>query len=315
MTKEENRNRCMTIVVPVFNRETLIERSLDSLYAQTWRPIHLIVVDNASSDASAERAARWGERHSDDNFSFRLLSDTRHGAAYARETGLEHTSTDYVMFFDSDDVMHPDTVQTAMDIFLSDSSVDMVTWPVAFLREKGTRISHKIEGRLMERHLVHSVLRTEGYAVRTEFLRRAGGWKGEFPNWNDFETGVRLILRDPEIRIVDRPMSDVYPQVVSITGVDYVSKAGKWEKSLDAAEAYIAASTRTDRRRLLNIVNWRRAMLAALYAREGRADLAAPLLRLALEKTDKKRRPVMRLSYLLARMGMRGTFTLFGWLF
>lgn len=305
----------MTIVVPVFNRENLIERSLDSLYSQTWRPIHVIVVDNSSSDASAERASRWGERHSSEEFSFELLSDSRHGAAYARQTGLEHTTTDHVMFFDSDDVMRCDAVQTAMGRFLSDSSVDIVAWPVAFLRKSGTKVSQKIRGNIMERHLVHSVLRTEGYAVKTSFLRAVGGWRGEFPNWNDFETGVRLLLQYPVIIAVDRPMSDVYPQVESITGVDYVSKAGKWEKSLDAAERYISGSTRGDKRRLLNIVNWRRAMLAAYYAREGRTDLAAPLLAEALGKVDAIRRPLIRVSYLLTRHGMRGTFSIFGCLF
>ena len=52
MTESDYKNRCMTVVVPVYNRAHLVERSLDSIYAQTYRPIALIVVDNGSSDST-----------------------------------------------------------------------------------------------------------------------------------------------------------------------------------------------------------------------------------------------------------------------
>ncbi|MDE6511022.1 MAG: glycosyltransferase family 2 protein, partial [Muribaculaceae bacterium] len=97
----------MTVVVPVFNRALLIRRCLDSIYGQTYRPLSVIVVDNASTDSTFSEVEAWIEAHVEEGFSIRLLSEERQGAAYARQKGLEHTLTDKVMFFDSDDVMRP----------------------------------------------------------------------------------------------------------------------------------------------------------------------------------------------------------------
>lgn len=325
MTEEEFSKRAMSVIVPVFNREALVERSLDSVYAQTWRPLHLIVVDNGSSDASARRVLEWAARHRSEDFTIEILTESRRGAAYARQAGLDRVKTRHVMHFDSDDVMNPLSAATAMEVFLSRPQTDIVAWPVVFHREGGDVVSHRVRGNIMEMNLIHGVLRTQGYAVKTSFLRRAGGWRGGFPNWNDFETGVRLMLNAPAIVSVDTPMAEVFPQKESITGFDYSSKAGKWELSLDAVGGYIASAPDNAvvqaagirnplraRRRLLNLVAYRRAILAALYAREGRSDLGAPLLQKALEGAPSSKRPALRLAYLWTRVGLRGAFSLMG---
>lgn len=306
---------CMTIVVPVFNRPALILRCLDSLMAQTYRPLRVLVVDNGSTDATPDAVRGWMDSHVADDFSIELLHDVRKGAAYARQTGLDHTVTDKVMFFDSDDAMRPECVACAMDSFSLNPAADIVAWPVAVHFSDGVRITHSLTGSLIERHLVHAVLRTPGYAVKTEFLRQSGGWRGEFPNWNDFETGVRLLLRDPVVVAVHRPLADIYPQKESITGTSFSAKAGKWEFSLDAIEASIKKSGRPDRERLLNIVNYRRVILAASYAKEDRMDLAVPLYRAAMSRASRRCRLLYRFSFYWTKASMRGAFSIVGrWL-
>lgn len=300
----------MTIVVPVFNRERLIGRCLDSLYAQTYRPIHVIVVDNNSSDGSCSAVSAWIRSHQDDDFTATLIHEKRKGAAFARQTGLDHTSTDKVMFFDSDDAMRPNCVAEAMKAWTEHPDADIVAWPVVYHYEDHSAITHSISGCLIERHLVHSILRTLGYAVTVEFIRSVGGWKGDFNTWDDFELGVRLLLADPEVVAVKPPMSDVYHQEQSITGSDYASKAGSWEFALDAIETDIRQSRRSDSGRLLDIVNYRRAILAADYAKENRLDLARPLLKLALKKTPVSGRPAIWFAYHFTRLGLRGAFML-----
>lgn len=303
---------CMTIVVPVFNRPTLILRCLDSLMAQTYRPLRVLVVDNGSTDSTPEAVRGWIDSHADDDFSVELLHDTRKGAAYARQTGLDHTVTDKVMFFDSDDAMRPECVAYAMDSFSLNPAAEIVAWPVAVHFSEGVRITHSLKGNLLERHLVHAVLRTLGYAVKTEYLRQSGGWRGEFPNWNDFETGVRLLLREPVVEAVNRPLVDIYPQKESITGTSFSAKAGKWEFSLDAIEESIKKSGRPDVERLLNIVNYRKVILAASYAKEDRMDLALPLYREAMSRDSRRCRLLYRFSFYWTKARMRGAFSIVG---
>lgn len=303
---------CISIIIPVYNRPNLVERCLDSVKAQTYRPIQIIVVDNGSTDDTFVHVKKWKDSNTDENLTVEIFSDMRHGAAYARETGLHYVDTEKVMFFDSDDYMKPDCVALIMKAWREDPSIDVVAWPVAFHYGKRIEVSHLITGNLLENHLVHSILRTLGYAIKTDFLREAGGWRGEFPNWNDLETGSRVLMLNPKVKSFRKPMMDVYPQSESITGLSFSSKAGKWEKSLDGIDRSIDASGRSDADRLHNIVTYRRAILAADYAKEGHMELAEPLYHQALAEIEKKKRPLIRFAYNWTKRGMRGAFSIIG---
>lgn len=313
MNDSFSHKECLTIVVPVYNRPGLIVRCLDSILGQTYRPLRLIVVDNASSDSTPEVVEEWAKDNCSEDFSVDLLQDSRRGAAYARQTGLDNTVTEKVMFFDSDDSMPPDCIETVMATWKQCPFADIVAWPVAVHNEADVNITHSITGNLIERHLVHAILRTLGYVVKTEFLRNAGGWRGEYSVWNDFETGVRLLLSKPNVVAINRPLVDVFPQKESITGTSYSVKVGKWEQSLDTIETAIKRSGRPDTKRLLNIVNYRRVILAATYAKENRLDIALPLYRSVMDSASLRCRCVFRFSYHWTKAGLRGAFSIAGW--
>ena len=72
MNESEYYADCMTVVVPVYNRAHLIRRCLDSIYAQTYRPLCVIVVDNASTDSTALAVEDWARDHMDGGFSLHI---------------------------------------------------------------------------------------------------------------------------------------------------------------------------------------------------------------------------------------------------
>lgn len=309
---ENSHMESMTVVVPVYNRASLIVRCLDSLRSQSYRPLHVIVVDNASTDDTLSAVKKWKDGNEEERFSVQILSESLPGAAYARRKGLEYVTSEKVMFFDSDDVMRPDCVSTVMSAWEKRPDADIVAWPVVIHRDGRRHMTHTVKGNVLEGHLVHAMLRTQGYAVKTAVLRECGGWRGEFPVWNDFETGVRVLLREPEVIAVNLPLADVYHQPESITGLSFSGKHGKWEKSLDAVDESIDSCVRTDTSRLHNIVSYRRAILAADYAKEGHPELAQPLYVQALAEVPRKKRPLIRFAYHWTRLGMRGAFSIVG---
>lgn len=306
------KKECMTVVVPVYNRKELVVRCLDSIYAQTCRPLNVIVVDNGSSDGTVENVRRWASMRCDDSFGLEIICEPRRGAANARQRGLENTKTKYVMFFDSDDVMRNDSVEKILDTWKKNPEADIIAWPLTIHRGNSIRITHSIKGNLLERHLVHAIFCTLGYAVKTDFLNCVGGWDGSYLKWDDLEVGVRLMLGNPKVKGLNMPLADVYPQKESITGVNFSDSHGGWEKTLDGIEKIILKSKRDDTRRLLNIVAYRRAILAADYAKEGRMDLAKPLYSKALEDVAPAKRLFIRFAYEWTRRGMRGAFSIVG---
>jgi len=307
-----NSNESVTVIVPVFNRPVLVKRCLDSLKAQTWRPLNVIVVDNASTDNTLEVLAYWKRVNEEENFNIELLSENQKGAAFARQKGLEHCKSEKVMFLDSDDSMRPEAVSVVMHAWQSNPDAEIVAWPISrFIGGQECR-THSIKGNLLERHLVHSIFLTVGYASKTSYLRNIGGWRGQFLTWDDLELGTRVLLPKPKVIALQTPLVDVYPQDESITGTNFASKAGLWEKSLDGIKKSIEESRRTDILRLLNIVSYRRAILAADYAKEGRYDIAKPLYMQVLGEVPMSKRPLIRFAYNWTRMHLRGAFRIVG---
>lgn len=323
MEKTDIFNKPVSVVVPVYNREGLIVRCLDSIKAQTYRPINLIVVDNNSTDGSAAVVEDWIFTNASDAFQAKLLRQPVSGAMAARQMGLDAVETEYVVFFDSDDAMRPELLSTAMEN-IGDN--DIIVWRRVVHKADGREFINRISrGSLLRRHLFNSLLSTLVYMSRTEFMRECGGWKGSLRGWDDWEVGIRLLLRNPRIKITDQPLCDVYCQEESITGVDFQSKAGVWEEALDTIEKDIMDARPLiekwkrdksplyddhDTDRLLGYVNYRRAILAAHYRKEGRADLALPLMNKAIEayKHNPFRRILLKAVYRYTAVGGRAAY-------
>ncbi|MFI6075327.1 CDP-glycerol glycerophosphotransferase family protein [Actinoplanes sp. NPDC051343] len=91
----------VSVVVPIYNVEPFLRDCLDSLRAQTYRDLEVILVDDGSTDgcaAIAEEFVRADPR-------FQLIRQENSGLSIARNNGLEHATGEFVAFVDSDDVL------------------------------------------------------------------------------------------------------------------------------------------------------------------------------------------------------------------
>lgn len=296
----------ITIVIPVYNREHLIERTLDSIAAQDVRPLSLIVVDNNSTDHSLETVRQWADSHArDSNLYIRILSEPRPGAARARQTGLGYVETEWAQFFDSDDVMVPGILSDALR---HSDDVDIVCW----MREQISLTGrHSIKqfrpDDILRCHIYNGMLSTQSYMVRTKFLKNAGGWNPDAPVWNDWELGLRLLLRSPRCAAIDRVGVFVYSQAESITGTSFSAKEGQWERIIDMMETYVA-----DRPDIRAMLDYRRVNLAALYTLEGNRAAGRRLLKQAVDKASCSAlaKLWLRILYVYSAIGGRGAYLL-----
>jgi glycosyltransferase involved in cell wall biosynthesis len=95
----------ISVVLPCHNAGPWIEEALESVRAQTRRPLEVIVVDDASGDDSIERARRFPE--------VRVLVAPRNaGAGAARNTGLAAASGELIAWLDADDIWEPNHLET-----------------------------------------------------------------------------------------------------------------------------------------------------------------------------------------------------------
>lgn len=306
-------NELITVVVPVRNRESLVGRCLDSIAAQNYRPLRIIVTDNGSTDGTLLRVEEWRRANDGAGLRTEIFVEPLPGAARARDRGFREVEGEnaIVLFFDSDDEMLPGLIEKAAEAFRTGPSVDMVCWRRGIWRgDVKERVSLFSTEEPLRYHLLHAQLSTQSYAVRSGFLRKCGGWKGEVTCWNDWELGIRLMLGSPEMVFIDEELVRVNHQSDSITGDDFASKAGRWEFALDCGERAVRESGNPRSREIADTVDYQRVILAAHYRHEGRPDLAAPLLRQALSRHGFRRRLLFRLIYHYTARGGRGAWRL-----
>ncbi len=303
----------LSIVIPVKDREKLILRALDSAYNQSYRPIRLIVVDNNSTDGTVEAVAKWKENHESEDFSVRIVSEERPGAAAARNRGLLEVDTDYMLFFDSDDVMLPELAITVMEAFDRDKKLDVVYWRTAYINSKEEVIPKRFaKFDLLRRHIYNAVLSTQAYAIRTSFIKRIGAWNSSLKVWDDWELGLRILLNEPTMKGIFRVLVHIYPQKDSLTGTDFHSKAGQWEKAIEAMEKDAETAPDALRKRIINMLLYRKVNLAGIYSREGYNELGEEGYNKSVADANVSnwRKGILRMIYDFTRKGGRAGYLL-----
>ncbi len=94
----------ISCVIPTYNREELVVRALESVFAQTRQPDEIVIVDDGSTDRTEEALREYADR-------VRYVRQENAGGGAARNTGVENATGDWIAFLDSDDLWIDDHVE------------------------------------------------------------------------------------------------------------------------------------------------------------------------------------------------------------
>lgn len=109
-----------TIVIPAYNVSGYIGECLESLLTQSYRDIEILVVDDGSTDGTADVVRRYADADS----RVKLFNNENHGVSYSRNFAIVKGTGDYLLFIDADDVVSPDYVESLVEP-LSNGSCEM----------------------------------------------------------------------------------------------------------------------------------------------------------------------------------------------
>lgn len=297
----------------MYNRASIVERTLKSIVEQTYRPLHVILVDNNSTDNTREVLEGFKRDNEKEDFRVTVLCENKAGACAARNSGLRVADSEWVMFFDSDDVMDAPLVESYMQKIKDVSGdVDIVVTRIDTVFLNGTKRNLLyFESDMLKNHIFDACLSTQRYIVRREFIENAGGWNENLLVWNDWELGVRLLLKHPRMVFMgETTMVHTFQTKISITGTNRANRCGDWEKSLDAIDALIRNSDEPTKDTLLKYVEFRRIALAGNYAFEGHRKEAKQLYdaTYARVRTDKTMSWLYPLLYKYIGIGGFGAY-------
>lgn len=101
-------DKLVSIIVPVYNAEEFLAKCLDSLLAQSYSPIEIILVNDGSTDNSLDICNDYALKHKN----IQVINQENKGVSVARNNALDVVKGEYIAFCDSDDYMYPEMIST-----------------------------------------------------------------------------------------------------------------------------------------------------------------------------------------------------------
>jgi glycosyltransferase involved in cell wall biosynthesis len=108
----------ISVILPVHNGERFVAHALNSVFAQGYDDLDVVVVDDGSTDGTAAVLARYGAR-------ITVIAQENAGPAGARNTGLAHARGDIVAFIDADDLWHPRKLEVQLRELVAEPRVEL----------------------------------------------------------------------------------------------------------------------------------------------------------------------------------------------
>jgi glycosyltransferase involved in cell wall biosynthesis len=172
----------VSVVIPVYNGEQYLAEAIDSAFAQEYRPLEIVVVDDGSTDGSADIARSYAD--------VRYIHRPNGGPAAARNSGIAASAGEFIAFLDHDDVWAPNKLSIEVELLVKYTHLgcimsraqlfleDRKEWPawVTLGLEGPTTLTHLQSALVVRRDVFNRVgLFDEDYRVAedTEWLLRA----------------------------------------------------------------------------------------------------------------------------------------------
>jgi glycosyltransferase involved in cell wall biosynthesis len=200
----------VSVIIPTYNRERTIERAVDSVLAQTWQSIELIVVDDGSVDRTVDILARYGNR-------IVVIKQKNQGPSAARNTGIKAATGEIVAFLDSDDSWLPEKIERQVHLLqrTANQGAGCCVCNANMVYSNGKTVtSFAVAGLeasqsegvwlnpaeiLVTRFLFFNQVVT----VRRDWLERSGFFRSDLRILEDYDLALRLSLLGPWAFISD----------------------------------------------------------------------------------------------------------------
>lgn len=183
----------VSVIIPVYNCAKYLAEALDSVFAQTYRPLEVIVVDDGSTDGSSDIVRNYPE--------VQYFYQSNQGVSVARNVALAAAKGEFIAFLDGDDTWKPNKLSIQIEYMLEHFDVGITATHAFNFLESGT---HPPNWFKPDKHLGN----TDGiipstWVVRKNVFREIGGFSPDYRASEDIEWLCRA--RDSQVLIATLP--------------------------------------------------------------------------------------------------------------
>lgn len=228
-----------SVIIPVYNTEKYLRKSLDSVLNQSYRNFEALIVNDGSTDASEEVIRQYLN-----DSRFTLISQANKGLGGARNTGIQAAKGEYLVFLDSDDYLSADCLKTLADVInnqkydvvvfdaigVTSSGQQMLCYTNSYYSEQLNHIS-RIQLMMMEPTSCFKSYK------RTLFLENHI-WFPERLWYEDFATTLRLALHTEKNCYIKKSLYFYVQQTSSITHTKFSKRMLEIETAFNIVKEY-----------------------------------------------------------------------------
>ncbi len=200
-----------SVIIPTWNRRAMVREAVASVLAQRDVACELIVVDDGSTDGTAQELALIATTSAAQaGAEMRVLrTGGNRGVAAARNAGVGVARADLIAFLDSDDLWAPAKLKHQVD-FMRDSPACQFAQTGEFWERAGRRVNpgrrhQKRSGDIFRESLRTCLISPSAVIMRTELFRVVGGFDETMKAAEDYDLWLRL-LHDYPVGLVDKPL-------------------------------------------------------------------------------------------------------------
>ncbi|NIV29931.1 MAG: glycosyltransferase [Anaerolineae bacterium] len=253
----------VSVVIPCYNAERWVSEAVDSCLGQTYLPLEIVVIDDGSTDGSAEILRSYGDK-------ICAVFGPNRGGSSARNQGLALSQGEYIQFLDADDYLLPEKIGRQV-AFLEESGADAVygDWRHLFHEPDGSSHWGDVQATGQQADVLESLLAgwwvaNNALLVRRQAVVDAGGWDETLGAGQDRDFFTTIALSGADIRYQPGCLS-VYRRYGKVTVS--TSDLNRWQTNhkrvLEKAECQLELTDRL-------LPRYRRA-LATSYFRLARS--------------------------------------------
>lgn len=199
---ETRKNPQVGVIIPTFNRAVMLKEAIDSVLSQDFQDFELIVVDDGSTDHTAEILNAYRQN-------ITVLRQPNQGVSSARNAGIKAASGSLVAFLDSDDLWLPQKLSHQVDFFNANPEAQICQteeiWIRNNVRVNPKKRHQKLAGMIFEPSLNLCLVSPSAVMIRASLFKTVGLFDENLPACEDYDLWLRISCRYP-VHLIETPL-------------------------------------------------------------------------------------------------------------
>lgn len=199
----------ISVVIPLYNKERHIENTINTVLSQSYKEIEIIVIDDGSTDKSAEIVQKITDRR------LRFIRKKNEGVSITRNLGVSEASNELVAFLDADDEWKPDYLERIHSLYQKYPNAAIYATNYSVVEQDGKSYTLDYPEIDFEEGLIKNYfysaytftpLWTSAVCVRKSIFQQMGGFPTNIRNGEDLDLWCRIALKHP-IAYINKPLA------------------------------------------------------------------------------------------------------------